>query len=136
MSSSRLGKWAIEKFSSTSNKTQNEGKIRQKRGWFDGVGKGAKEVFGIMNNDDAAHYDNEIKKLRKNEDYLKKSIKNQTLIQEMTANVIRSNEEKLLGQMVYFNKTISQMAEKDSIGKTHIYNTLALQAVTVFSTYH
>src|ERR1700743_2774865 len=39
---------------------------REKRGWFDAGGKAAKEVFGILNEDDAMHYDEQIEQVKLN----------------------------------------------------------------------
>lgn len=43
---------------------------REKRGWFDAGGKAAKEVFGILNEEDAKHYDEQIEQVKENSAHL------------------------------------------------------------------
>lgn len=108
---------------------------RQKRGWFDGVGKGAKEVFGIMDSDDAKHYDQEIQKLSLNEDYLKNLIRNQTTIQEITSNIIRRDEAKLNKVIELLQHNMQHLEGKDDVGKTHMYTSMTMQALTLMTSY-
>lgn len=108
---------------------------RQKRGWFDGVGKGAHELFGIMDGDDAVHYDSEIRNLRNNENYLKDLIKNQTVIQEITSNIIRSDEQKTRKQLDYLKSSIAELQQKDVAGEMQLFNTISMETLSTIITY-
>jgi Baculovirus F protein len=56
--------------------------IRQKRGLFDAVGKISKTLFGTMDADDAAYYDEKIKSLDKNQDDIANLMKEQISVVE------------------------------------------------------
>lgn len=92
-------------------------------------------MFGILNVNDAEHYGEEIKRLKENDNYLKQLIYNQTLIQEITANVMRTSSAGALKQILYINKTVESIKDKDETGKTHLFNSLSLQTLTVMTSY-
>ncbi|XP_022836789.1 uncharacterized protein LOC111364164 [Spodoptera litura] len=86
---------------------------RPKRGYFDGVGKLARTLFGVLDVDFAEKYEKDIEKLQSNDDYLLQLMKNQTLIVEAENNIIKRNTVFMNKQFetlhAYMNKTCSDI---------------------------
>lgn len=61
--------------------------LRNRRGLINAVGSLSKTLFGTLDEEDAKHYDNQIKKLKVNEDHLLELIRSQTIIIDKTINI-------------------------------------------------
>lgn len=65
---------------------------RQKRGYFGGVEKLARTLFGVLGADFAKNYEDDIETLSKNDNYLLQLMRNKTLIIEAENNTIKRSE--------------------------------------------
>ncbi|KAF9405690.1 hypothetical protein HW555_013674 [Spodoptera exigua] len=65
---------------------------RYKRGLVNGVGNLASDLFGVLDDNFAKQYKQDIEQIFLNENHLQSLIKNQTLIIESEFSVIRRNE--------------------------------------------
>lgn len=83
-------------------------KYRMKRGFFNGIGQLAHSLFGVLDEDFADQYRNDIEHVKNNEQHLLNLIKNQTTLVEAQNNLLQRNEESM-------NKQLQLMA-------THINN--------------
>ncbi|XP_026323275.1 uncharacterized protein LOC113232713, partial [Hyposmocoma kahamanoa] len=86
---------------------------RHKRGYFDGVGKLARTLFGVLDEDFAKKYEMDIEALTKNDNYLLQLIKNQTLIIEAENNIVKKSQNFMEDQFSiihdYMNKTYNEI---------------------------
>ncbi|KAH9644706.1 hypothetical protein HF086_016414 [Spodoptera exigua] len=81
---------------------------RKKRGLIDGVGYVANSLFGILDQQFAKKYQNDIKSLQTNENYLLELIKNQTTIVELENQVLKRSEENIQRQFNFIDNFINQ----------------------------
>lgn len=79
---------------------------RNKRGWFDIIGKATKVLFGVLDSDDAKYYDQKISEFSKDESSVLHLLKEQTKIVQST--------------LVNFNNTIGTLDFNESILKGNI----------------
>lgn len=108
-------------------------KSRRRRGAINIVGNGFHMLFGLMDADDAKHYDDEIFKLKEDNAYAMNLLRNQTSIQDLTQNIIRHDEEIINKQMEFIQKAISELHEK--LGKINVFNSLYFQFFTLLQGY-
>lgn len=99
---------------------------RPKRGYFDGVGKLSRTLFGVLDADFAEKYEKDIQKLQMNDNYLLQLMKNQTLIVEAENNVIKRNTAFMDQQFEilrsYMNETCSDITKIEN--KAHMLFTM------------
>jgi len=79
---------------------------RNKRGWFDIIGKASKVLFGILDEDDAKYYNAKISQFSKNEDSVLNLLKEQTRIVQST--------------LLNFNSTIGSLDYNENILKFNV----------------
>ncbi len=79
---------------------------RNKRGWFDIIGKATKVLFGILDNDDAKYYDAKISEFSKDENSVINLLKEQTKIVQST--------------LINFNNTIGTLDFNENVLKGNI----------------
>lgn len=79
-------------------------KVRSKRGLINAVGSLANNLFGVLDQTYAEHYENQIKEIQQNEGFLHQLIINQTSVVEATSNIIKKTEQKITEQVANFNK--------------------------------
>lgn len=84
--------------------------IRSKRSLIDGGGHLLNYVFGLLDQDDANHYNNEIEKSRLNEERLLNLIKNQTLIADSTTNVLKQTQQDIEHQFIIFDQHLNKIS--------------------------
>lgn len=102
--------------------------IRNKRGLIDGVGKLSKFMFGTLDAEDAKYYDEEIKKLSKNDQHILNLIKNQTLIVDSTVKILKNTESQNSFKFDSLSKKLESVANSISRADEHSNgNTLATQ---------
>ena len=99
---------------------------RQKRGYFDGVGKLSRTLFGVLDADFAQKYERDIQNLQNNDNYLLQLIKNQTLILEAENNLVKRNTDFIDKQFqainAYLNQTCSTITKIEN--RAHILYTI------------
>lgn len=106
---------------------------RQKRSPFNIVGNIAQALFGILDSNFADRYEEHIKGVKKNEDYLLKLLKNHSSIMEATANIIKKNEEDVRNQFQGFQKDLKNIAANSE--QRQMFFTLALHTTLAISNY-
>ncbi|KAG7297354.1 hypothetical protein JYU34_019327 [Plutella xylostella] len=74
-------------------------RIRTKRGYFDGVGRVANSLFGVLDDRFAQQYQQDIEHVKVNEQHLLTMLKNHTSILEVHNNIILRNEESINKQL-------------------------------------
>lgn len=84
----------------------NNNKIRTSRSVADGLGSIAKMLIGTLDEDDVVYYNNEIAKLKKDEDHLLTLIKNQTSIIESTSNIFRKTNTDISNQFATIDEKL------------------------------
>ncbi|XP_075991105.1 uncharacterized protein LOC142986474 [Anticarsia gemmatalis] len=88
---------------------------RRKRGYFDGVGKLSRTLFGVLDADFAEKYEKDIYNLQANDNYLLQLMKNQTLIVEAENNIIKRNtafmDKQLESLRAHMNQTCSEITK-------------------------
>ncbi|KAH9634892.1 hypothetical protein HF086_017191 [Spodoptera exigua] len=72
---------------------------RQRRGYFDGIGKLSRTLFGTLDVDFANKYEKDIQNMQLNDNYLLQLMKNQTLVIEAENNVVKKNAEFMEKQL-------------------------------------
>jgi hypothetical protein len=121
-----------EIFNLVGHKPRND---RVKRAWFDIIGKGAKVLFGTLDEDDANYYSEKIAKFDKNEDTLADLIKGQSKVVKSTISSFNStihslhNNEKTLIENI--NKLEGLTKETDAHLKSMEFH-VALQEHLIF----
>lgn len=117
---------------------QNFNKTRVKRGYFNGVGNLARTLFGVLDENFAEQYSQDINKVKNNEEYLLQLIKNQTSILEVQNNILLRNEASMNTQFSLIKEhltdvekhieSLDQKTQENSY--MSYYNTITLSVVT------
>ncbi|CAG9135063.1 unnamed protein product [Plutella xylostella] len=81
---------------------------RKKRGYINGVGSLARTLFGVLDQNFADKYAEDIQKLQMNDDYQVELMRNQTLIIEAENSLIKSHEKFINSQFQTINKYINE----------------------------
>ncbi|KAJ2948490.1 hypothetical protein O0L34_g7738 [Tuta absoluta] len=88
---------------------------RKKRGYINGVGNLARTLFGVLDEEFANKYEQDIATIQVNENYLLDLIKNQTSIVEAENEIIKNNERFMNQQLQsiheYIQKSSNQLAQ-------------------------
>ncbi|KAJ2954551.1 hypothetical protein O0L34_g2836 [Tuta absoluta] len=88
---------------------------RKKRGYINGVGNLARTLFGVLDEEFANKYEQDIETIQVNENYLLDLIKNQTSIVEAENEIIKNNERFMNQQLQsiheYIQKSSNQLAQ-------------------------
>lgn len=84
---------------------------RKKRGWINLLGNGFHVVAGVMDNEDAQRIDREIDELKKTNNYIFHIMGNQTSIQDLTKNVIKSERLEINRRLATLEKEINQVGK-------------------------
>lgn len=114
---------------------------RPKRGYFDGVGKLSRTLFGVLDADFAEKYEKDIQNLQSNDDYLLQLMKNQTLIVEAENNIIKRNtafmDKQFKTLRAYMKQTSSDITKIENRAQMlfamNDINTAAMTATLIFS---
>lgn len=106
---------------------------RIKRGLINGGGQILNSVFGLLDQDDASHYNTEIEKSRQNEGYLLQLAHNQTLVADATANVMKRTIEDVDHQFYIFNQHLKRIDTDLNYDKLKLTMTEDLQTLTTYS---
>ncbi|KAI5640892.1 baculovirus F protein domain-containing protein [Phthorimaea operculella] len=81
---------------------------RKRRGYVNGIGNLARTLFGVLDDNFAQKYSEDIQKVKNNEQYLLELIRNQTLIIEAENNIIKKNEEFVNTQFETIRRNMQQ----------------------------
>lgn len=101
--------------------------VRSKRGLFNIIGEGAKMLFGMMDEDDARYYNDQIEKSKKNEAVLLQLVKQQTSIVKSTVHVVNST----IGDIIHNEKLLKMSLDKVNEHINHTTDTL-IQALDFY----
>lgn len=109
---------------------------RKKRGLVDGVGYLANSLFGILDQNFAEKYQNDIKSIQNNENYLRDLIKNQTSIVELENQILKKSETNIQRQFDIIDSFVNQTnmniasieTEMEIISATTYINSASLTA--------
>lgn len=97
---------------------------RKKRGYFNGIGNLARTLFGVLDEDFAVKYQQDIENIQTNENYLLELLKNQTMIVEAENNIMKKNELFMNKQFQlihnFINETESRLSRIESRVETLI----------------
>lgn len=86
---------------------------RSKRGIFNIVGNLASDLFGVLDDRDAAHYEQQIENLKLNNNHLLELIKNQTSIIDATVNVFKRRQQDIDQHWIVFKGQLEQALESN-----------------------
>lgn len=84
---------------------------RLRRAPFEIIGTIQSSLFGVLDQTYADYIENEINKVKDNENYLLNLAKNQTSIMEVTANVLKKTTEQIQQQFEVFNEHVTANLE-------------------------
>ena len=82
---------------------------RSKRGYVDGIGYLAHDLFGVLDSRSAAVYDEQIRQVQGNAEYMMMLIKNQTTICDATVNLFNSSQERVNVQLRLFHEHLVRL---------------------------
>lgn len=104
---------------------------RKRRGLANFVGTLANQFFGVLDEQFAINYREDIKQLEANDNYLLKLIKNQTTIAESTVNIFKESAESIRKKFIRVDHQLNYLNDlltaKDHIThQTNISSTLSL----------
>ena len=108
---------------------------RKRRGWINIIGSGLKMITGVMDEDDAKHYEEEIKRINDTAAFTLKLIANQTTIQDLTKNIIKHNEDGIIRQLEDLEKEVNNSTAKDEEAKFRILTSLTTQAMALLQSH-
>jgi len=87
---------------------------RTKRGALNIVGNIASGLFGVLDDRDAARYEEEIEKLKLNNNHFTTLLKNQTSIIDATINVFKKRQEDIDNHWLVFKRQLEEALENNN----------------------
>lgn len=97
---------------------------RKRRGLIDGVGYVANSLFGVLDQRFAERYESDIKNVQINENHLQSLIRNQTIVMEAEASIVKRNERLMNEQFTYINGYLKNITEQATLtNENHVYVT-------------
>lgn len=122
---------------------RNENKQRNARSPFGIIGSIANGLFGILDEECAKNYDQQIAKAKNNEEHLLQLIRNQTTITDSTVNIVKKSEKTVekqfslmanqLSDLVKHVNNAENMANQGHL--TQILSMIAIHSLLIFENY-
>lgn len=107
---------------------------RRKRGLVNLIGNVANELFGVLDQRDATHYEAELVKLKNDQKYLHVLLKNQTSISSLTINALMKEEASIRSKLneitTHFNGVYDNI---DDVSKLQYINTVFQYCTSITS---
>lgn len=114
----------------------NEPIRRAKRSPFDFIGTVANELFGILDQRFAQHYEETIENVQANEDHVLQLMKNQTTIIDSTFNIFKEERSSTQKQLKLLTDVLNRLSnEIDKYNTYKMFTSTALNAILMMINY-
>lgn len=107
--------------------------VRKRRGAVNAVGHAFNFMFGLLDQNDAQHYEDEILKTKNNQQHLLHLIHNQTLIADSTLSILKHSQRDIEHQFHIFDQHLNDIDAKLNDGQFKNSLTMQLNTLTTYT---